>query len=175
MKKILLGFTALALMAACNSETQNATKDATSAVAETSDVVEDTSTVYPYFAGAEFDRSNVLTSDEVSHYLANYSGDTNDVAFTANIIDNCAKKGCWMNVDIAGEPVRVKFKDYEFFVPLDAAGHQTTLNGSFSFDTLTVAHLRHLAEDANATEDSINSITAPEYSITYMATGVYVD
>lgn len=166
---------ALAFMVACSSEAENNQENVTVTEVEETAVVEDTATVYPYFAGAEFAKEGALTSDEVAEYLASYAGDTNEVAFTANIIDNCAKKGCWMNVDIAGKPVRVKFKDYEFFVPLDAAGHQTTLNGTFKFDTLTVAHLRHLAEDANASEDSINSITEPEYSITYMASGVYVD
>jgi hypothetical protein len=163
-------------MVACNTEAENTSNQtATEVVAEVEEVQEDTMQVYPYFAGAEFDRTQAKSSDEIAAYLAAYNGDTSEVAFTANIIDNCAKKGCWMNVNIAGEPVRVKFKDYEFFVPLDAAGHQTTLNGTFNFDTLTVAHLRHLAEDANATEDSINSITEPEYSVTFMATGVYVD
>lgn len=174
MKKVLLGIASLAFMLACSSEADNHEE---SDIVGSSNVneVEQTETLYPYFAGAEFDKDSALTAEEVAEYLANYAGDTNEVVFTAKIIDNCAKKGCWMNVDIAGSPVRVKFKDYEFFVPLDAAGHQTTVNGTFNFDTLSVAHLRHLAEDANASEDSINAITEPEYSITYMATGVYVD
>lgn len=172
MKKIFLSAACVAALISCGNS-EESTTETHAPVVET--VVEEELTVYPYFAGAEFDKSAALSNEEVATYLANFNGDTNEVAFSADIIDNCEKKGCWMNVNVAGKPVRVKFKDYDFFVPLDAAGHATTLNGTFNFDTLTVAHLRHLAADANASEDSIASITEPEYSVTFMASGVYVD
>ena len=49
-----------------------------------------------------------------------------------------------------------------FFVPLDAAGHRTTINGFAYYDTISVEELRHYAMDAGADADSVESITDPK-------------
>ena len=43
----------------------------------------------------------------------------------------CEKKGCWMELaaDAKGPGVRVTFKDYGFFVPLDSAGRTAKVEG----------------------------------------------
>jgi len=43
----------------------------------------------------------------------------------------CAKKGCWITLEEAGKTVRVKFKDYAFFLPKDASGKKVILEGFF--------------------------------------------
>ena len=66
----------------------------------------------------------------------------------------CTKKGCWMELAAANDAkangVRVTFKDYGFFVPLDSAGSQVKLEGVVKVAELTDANAKHLeAEGAN--------------------------
>lgn len=171
MKKGLYFVGALALLMSCNQETKTE-KDVV--VEEVVVVEEETVEVYPYFAGKEFDQEKAMSEAELAEVVANFEGDEQELTFTTQIIDNCENKGCWMNVSAGEEKIRVSFKDYDFFVPLDAAGHQTTLNGVLYYDTLTVDQLRHFAMDANASEDSIATITEPVLTLSYEATGVYV-
>ena len=42
----------------------------------------------------------------------------------------CKKKGCWMKMDMGeGNNMRITFKDYGFFVPLDCDGKVATIEG----------------------------------------------
>lgn len=66
----------------------------------------------------------------------------------------CKKKGCWMELATANDEkaqgVRVTFKDYGFFVPMDAAGAQVKLEGVVKVAELSDANAKHLeAEGAN--------------------------
>ena len=86
----------------------------------------------------------------------------------------CQKKGCWMYIDLdPNNQMLVKFLDYGFFVPLDASGKTAIVEGMAKIDTLTVAWLKHQAEDANASKEEIDAINKIEiaYSIEE-ATGV---
>ena len=85
----------------------------------------------------------------------------------------CKKKGCWMMVDLGdGKEMRVSFKDYAFFVPLESAGKNVIMQGRASYDTTTVAMLHHYASDAGKSKKEIDAITQPEISITFEADGV---
>mgnify|MGYP006285477153 CR=1 FL=1 len=89
------------------------------------------------------------------------------------ILSCCKKKGCWMKVDLGeGEEMRVTFKDYGFFVPLDAAGKKVIMQGNAYYDTTSVDMLRHYAEDAGASEEEIAAITEPKRELAFEATGV---
>ena len=49
------------------------------------------------------------------------SNDSAQVKVEAKINSICQKKGCWMYVDLGDTTeMLVRFKDYEFFVPMDA-------------------------------------------------------
>ena len=175
MKKLLYILPGFLYLASC-SEAPKGDEQTTEAV--TTEVVEEVAEeelVYPYFAGAEFDKTAAISSDEISEVVKNFNGEKMEVTFTTQITENCEKKGCWMTVAAGDEDIRVSFKDYDFFVPLDSKGHTTTLNGVLFYDTLTVEQLRHYAMDANASDDSIASITEPIMTLSYEATGVYVD
>ena len=93
----------------------------------------------------------------------------------ATIDEVCQKKGCWMDLD-AGEAgyVTVKFKDYEFFVPKDAAGREAIVEGVAMIDTLSVEELRHYAEDAGEPDSVIRAITEPEITYSIVANGVII-
>ena len=88
----------------------------------------------------------------------------------------CKKKGCWMDVQLGnGEEMKVTFKDYGFFVPLDSDGKEVIMQGLAYLDTVSVEMLQHYAEDAGKTEEEIAAITDPEYKLTFEATGVLIN
>tara|TARA_R110002050_G_scaffold204327_3_gene339793 strand:- start:35810 stop:36328 length:519 start_codon:yes stop_codon:yes gene_type:complete len=172
MKKLLYLLPGLLYLVSCSEAPKEA--EQTNEITEEVVVMEEAN-VYPYFAGAEFDKSAAISNDEFVAVLASFDGQPKEVMFTSEITENCKKKGCWMKVSPGDEDIRVSFKDYDFFVPLDSEGHSTTLNGTLYYDTLTVEQLRHYAMDANATQDSLDKITEPIITLSYEATGVYVD
>ncbi|WP_426749472.1 DUF4920 domain-containing protein [Myxococcus sp. Y35] len=59
----------------------------------------------------------------------------------------CERKGCWMELAVAGQDkgpgVRVTFKDYGFFVPLDSAGAQARVEGVVKVAELSEGHAKH--------------------------------
>ena len=55
----------------------------------------------------------------------------------------------------------VRFKDYGFFMPLDAKG-TVIINGNAYVSETSVEDLKHYAEDAGATDLEIEAIIAPE-------------
>lgn len=94
----------------------------------------------------------------------------------AEITGTCAKKGCWMTLkNDVGEDVRVKFKDYGFFVPVEGQeGKTTIIEGFAKLDTVSVELRRHYAEDGGATPEEIEMITEPEYNVSFLADGVII-
>lgn len=95
---------------------------------------------------------------------------------STTINECCAKKGCWMKVDLGnGEEMRVTFKDYGFFVPLDAGGKPAIMEGKAYYDTVSVEMLKHFAEDAQKSQEEIDAITEPELTLAFEATGVLIE
>ncbi len=89
------------------------------------------------------------------------------------IVQVCQSKGCWLTLVSENEAqVRVTFKDYDFFVPKDAAGRTVVMEGITWYDEVSVDHLRHYAEDAGDSQEDIDAITEPKYSYYFEATGV---
>jgi len=172
MKKLLFLIPTVLIMASCSEAPK--TEEASEIIVEEVIIEETEVAVYPYAAGAEFDQSIAITQDELVVIVQEFDGEKKEVSFTTEILENCEKKGCWMTVGAGEDEIRVSFKDYDFFVPLDSKGHQTTLNGVLFYDTLTVDELRHYAMDANASQDSLDKITEPIITLSYEATGVYV-
>lgn len=179
MKKILYVLPLVILGISCSNtenQTQNTTEQAEHV--EVAEAVEDEKaeeSVYPYFAGQEFDKNQLSSEEDVIELIKSFDGNPREIAFASTITENCKKKGCWMNVTAGDQDIRVSFKDYDFFVPLDSKGHETVLNGVLYYDTLSVEQLKHYAMDANASQDSIDKITEPIITLSYEATGVYVN
>jgi hypothetical protein len=96
-----------------------------------------------------------------------------EAKLSGTIQECCQKKGCWMKLELGnGQMLRVGFKDYAFFMPLDAAGSKVIMQGIATYDTTTVEALRHYAEDAGKTKDEIAAITEPEIELVFEASGV---
>ncbi|MEM7375079.1 MAG: DUF4920 domain-containing protein [Bacteroidota bacterium] len=103
-------------------------------------------------------------------------GEEAQVKLSGTIEAACKVKGCWMTMALPnGEEMRVKFKDYGFFVPTDAAGKTAVMEGKLSVETLSVEEARHLAEDAGMSkEEAEKAITEPKKELSLEATGVIV-
>jgi len=98
-----------------------------------------------------------------------------DAKIEGEIIETCAKKGCWMTMKADNDTLMVRFKDYGFFVPKEGVdGKHVIVNGEAFYDTLSVELLRHYAEDAGKTEEEIMTITEPEYVLSFTANGVII-
>jgi hypothetical protein len=91
----------------------------------------------------------------------------------------CQSKGCWMNLvsdtDPAKPAMRVRFKDYAFFMPKDLAGQRVTIEGTATVEETSVEDLRHYAKDAGKSEAEINAITQPKRELTFEASGVVIE
>lgn len=108
-------------------------------------------------------------------YKALKKGDTISVQFMSDIKSVCKKKGCWMKLDLSNnQSAFVKFKDYAFFVPLNADGSQAIVSGKAYVDVVSVAELKHYAKDGGKSQAEIDKITEPEITYAFMADGVYI-
>ena len=98
-----------------------------------------------------------------------------DIKVKGVITEVCQAKGCWMTMDVGDdELMRVKFKDYGFFIPKDAAGKTVIIQGVAKKEIVGVDELKHLAEDAGKSEKEINSIKEPKEELTFLAEGVII-
>jgi Domain of unknown function (DUF4920) len=74
------------------------------------------------------------------------------------IVRSCKMEGCWMELapKEGAKSVRVKFKDHQFFIPLNSAGAFAKAEGVFSVKTLSKEEVKHLVEEDGAKFDNIN-------------------
>lgn len=124
--------------------------------------------------GAKITADKVLTANEM---LANFKtlkvGDTIAVKFTSTIKELCTNKGCWMKLplDVDTETM-VRFKDYGFFMPLDAKDREVIVAGKAFVKETSVKELQHYAEDAGKSKEEIAKITVPKKEFSFEAHGV---
>lgn len=163
MKKIILFVTLGLAFLACKNETQT-----------TEDKTEDIQKEIAYASfGMEINDEDALTSERMmEHYKTMKAGDTINSKMMGKIEEVCSAKGCWMTLDMDGEnEVMVKFKDYGFFMPLNAEG-EVVINGKAFVSETSVDELRHYAEDAGKSEEEIAAITEPKRTYSFEADGV---
>ena len=125
----------------------------------------------PY--GETISAEGALPADQLPQLLA--GRDSVQVKLVGTVLESCQKKGCWMKVEVpGGHPIQVTFKDYGFFVPKGMHGETAVMEGVAYVDTVSVADLRHFAEDAGKTAAEIAAITTPEPTYTLVAKGVVI-
>ncbi|RWW92236.1 DUF4920 domain-containing protein [Flavobacterium cerinum] len=117
-----------------------------------------------------------LSKEEMlKKYKGLKAGDTIAVKFKSKIKDVCQKKGCWMAMQLPNEKQTfVKFKDYAFFVPLNAADQEAIVSGKAFISETSVAQLRHYAKDGGKSEAEIAKITEPKIEYKFLADGVLI-
>ena len=106
--------------------------------------------------------------------LENPEAYTKEAVIVEGVIASvCTRKGCWMQLATSEEKdaqgVRVTFKDYGFFVPLDSKGMKARAEGIAVVKTLSKAQVDHYEEEGakfNRAEDG----TA--YEVSFEAKGV---
>lgn len=126
--------------------------------------------------GDSITESEAITKEEM---LAKFKdlkeGDTLNVKFKSDIKEVCQKKGCWMSMDLSeGKETFVKFKDYAFFVPMNAGKQEAIVNGKAFVSVESVADQKHYAKDGNMSQAAIDSITQPKVTYSFMADGVLI-
>lgn len=128
------------------------------------------------FAGEPVKRGAAISADSKALTLASVlekpEAYTKDAVIVEGVIEkNCERKGCWMQLSpkAGADGVRVTFKDYGFFVPLDAKGMKARAEGVTVIKAISKAEADHLEEEGaklSRNEDG----TAREVS--FVATGV---
>ena len=119
------------VIVACNSTKKDANKE--------NKIVENTT--YSSFGDTISTLDYLSSNDALSNYNALKLGDTINFKFNANIKEVCSKKGCWMTLPAGNndETIMVRFKDYGFFMPLDAAGKEVIVAGKAFVNEVSVA------------------------------------
>lgn len=130
---------------------------------------------YAYF-GDSITAENAISKEILlSRFQSMNEGDTLNLKVSTKIIDVCQKKGCWMNVDLGkNEEAFVKFKDYGFFVPLNAKGEEVIVNGKAFLSIESVDEQKHYAKDAGKSQAAVDSITTPLRTYSFLADGVLI-
>lgn len=166
MKRLLVFATLLSVMfSACKTEK----KDAAPAV----NGIKEQKIAYASF-GDEITDSNAISAEEMRIKFKNLKkGDTLNIKFTSTINEVCKKKGCWMKLDLGEEQESmVRFKDYGFFMPLNADNKEVVVNGKAFVTEISVDELKHYAKDAGKSEEEIAKIIEPKYTYAFEADGV---
>lgn len=129
--------------------------------------------VVPGSYGANVDENSILGTAEMISVVE--TSGTFSGKITGEIKEVCTKKGCWFTMDLAnGEPMRVTFKDYGFFIPTNSQGFPIILEGVATLTETDVETLKHFAEDQGKSKEEVDAITAPKREITFEATGVII-
>lgn len=126
------------------------------------------------FYGAQISVDNLVSGDKVISMLEEQ--DSVWVSMKSKIVSNCQTSGCWMDLDVGNdEVIKVTFKDYAFFVPLDSEGKTAVVEGFAKREMIPVDILQHYAEDEGKSKEEIAAITEPEFAYTFEAIGVVIE
>ena len=164
MKKILFVLLVATVMVDCKNESK--TEETTQEIQEAQDMA------YASFGDNIEAEGAISASEMIERFNTLTIGDTITAKVSAKINEVCQMKGCWMKLDLGNDQdVMVTFKDYGFFMPLNAEG-EVIINGKAFLKETSVDDLRHYAEDAGKTEEEIAAITQPEKTFAFEADGV---
>ncbi len=154
LKNILLGVFAIFILASCS---QQATSN---------------SAVSTNQFGEAINAKGSISYDDLLNKLSAVDSVNTKVKGTVSAV--CKKKGCWMTIVSEGsdQEMRVKFKDYGFFMPMDIEGKTVIFEGKAYKEMTSVADLQHYAEDAGKTKEEIAAITEPQADYNFLASGV---
>lgn len=121
--------------------------------------------------GAAFTDAKAVALAEAMSNIEKYSGKT--IKIEGEITDVCQEKGCWLVVTDGERAMRVKFKDYGFFVPKDSSGKKVILEGVVEKKTISEMQAQHIAQESKGKVDP-STIKGPQVVIQMTATGVEI-
>ena len=106
------------------------------------------------FAGETITRGAAIAKDAKAVPLATVLASPAEYIKTPVVVEGvittaCERKGCWMQLKPADgdQNVRVTFKDYAFFVPLDSKGMKARAEGVTTVKKLSKQEADHLVEE----------------------------
>lgn len=183
MKQIGIWVAILLLAVACQPSAQSTTTETvetdTATKTETAVISYPADSVSPdgmfSFHGLRIDGTEATPLTDLASMVAD-KGSVEPIKIEGEVLAACQAKGCWMTMPIAeGQEMRVRFKDYGFFVPKDIAGKTAIIEGKAYADTTSVEDLRHYAVDGGMSEEAAaEKFTEPEVAIAFEATGVII-
>lgn len=133
-----------------------------------------TEVVTAEFFGDTITKEGAIEMSELAALLE--LNDSANVKVTGTVNAVCKKKGCWMTMSLTDSiDMRVGFKDYGFFVPLNCENRTVTIEGMVKKDIITVEMLKHYAEDNGDSQEVIDAIVAPEVEYSFVANGVILE
>jgi len=133
----------------------------------------ETNTEDPGRFGEKIAGENAISGEQLMEMLKDK--DSVWVTMNSKIVSNCQKAGCWMDLDVGnGQVIKVTFKDYAFFIPLDSKGKTATVEGFARKEYVSVDLRKHYAEDAGKSPEEIDAITEPETTFMFDAIGVII-
>lgn len=146
------------------------------ATSETAPVISAIEKEYETFGQALDANQEVWTKEAMGKAFDQLKeGDTLRVSFTSTIKEVCQKKGCWMQVALDQDKSSfVRFKDYGFFAPMNAGGHEVVMQGKAFVSVVSIDELKHYAKDAGKSEDEIAAITEPKVTYAFEADGIAI-
>ena len=131
------------------------------------------------FYGEEIALDKAISINELTAKMKS-NDSLSDVLIEGEIVETCAVKGCWMTVSNQdGEDLRVRFKDYGFFVPTEGAGgKKVAFRGKALKSTESVEMQHHYIDDADLSDEEKvkqkEAITEPKDVISFEAVGVAI-
>ena len=131
------------------------------------------------FYGSEISLENPLSLTDLTKKMES-NDSLVDVLVEGEIVETCAVKGCWMTIaNNESEDLRVRFKDYGFFVPTEGAGgKKVAFRGKATKSSESVEMQHHYIDDADLTDDEKaeqkKAITEPKDVISFEAVGVMI-
>ncbi|MFT6084861.1 MAG: tRNA pseudouridine-54 N-methylase [Glaciecola sp.] len=90
-------------------------------------------------------RLKKVTLHELTSYSASYV--SNAFQVETKVAKVCQKKGCFFIAREGDDVMRVKFRDYGFFVPTDIAGKTVILAGKLIKKEMTAEQITHFNQD----------------------------
>ena len=161
MKKLIIALSVLLAFTSCRDKKKETPK------------ANEQTVKYASF-GEKITPDNVLSKEEMDKKFKSLKkGDTLQVKVKTKINKSCTKKGCWMRLDLGNkDETLVRFKDYGFFVPLNAAGKEVIVRGKAYLDVVSVAELRHYAKDGGASQEEIDKINKEQVTYAIKSDGV---
>ena len=166
MKKIVVLSAVAFSLFSCGNGSATKPEGTTSDTTQT----KDTSAQETYY-GAKITADSAIAFSDLKAAM----GDKKELAvkLTGEVEAVCQKKGCWMNIKGAnGESMRVTFKDYAFFMPMDCSGKTAIVDGVAKIEVTSIADLKEFAKDDNQTKEAIAAIKEPKIELVFEASGV---
>ena len=127
--------------------------------------------------GAKITEAHAMSSQQMFAKFEDMTvGDTINVKFASRVKEVCSKKGCWMKLSLDdNSEAMVRFKDYGFFMPLDATDREVIIEGKAFVQETSIEELKHYAEDAGKSKDEIAKIIATKKEFAFEANGVLMN